>query len=886
MFGKLNKLKQAAKFAQKASKGFKTTRRNFLKGVGSLGLSAALPGGIKVLPAIKKVAPSYVPPWINAMTQTLGRVPVHGSNFNFTKLANGSSVAKLGSKVKKVYGGEAKETYFRVKPAASSVGEDTRLGIEGRTWDDIVVTEEPGQTSLTWKNKNYDHGNDQHIVIDHKNKETRFIDDNWHMEAGGEDIAKDDWVEYVMSTDKNKLAKEMGFYKADPKGVKERDIDEWSVSEMDNTYSDTFKEYVDSFSPSGNIFNTTKNAKLKLNKEVIKKEADALDWESQFRGGSMHGFNIGGAVNKLRTVGSLTKGLKPAKTVGNISKGQMKLPKPKGNDLRNVRTDLYEGPKGPFSITDESGARVLEREFETLDSAQLALKDLAKLRTQDSSTFKIFGARPAPVIDPLTKNKIHIGAKEIVQEDASRMPAMFWKSRENIAEANQNVMSGRQWLAYLKNKGVGDTELKDTSLGYHLLTNGNVKMSKMELLKEFDELAPQIDVKMLGLRDEKSTIKDAAKFINSVRKAPPIYMDSKSRRMVNDIYKTMKRIDIDRPTTTQMDIIKGVINKNFKSEFGIDQIIGKGFDSNIKMPFMAKKMALVFDDVLNQGGLKYKAAGKPKHAGDQTMSGGTNYQEMLFSYKPGKLRTNEPLFTEGHDFGGQKPQNMFVWVRFSDRTDEYGRKLLFVEEIQSDMHATARAKGTFSKGYSKRGDLYDPDSVEVEKIQNQLANIQGKIDDAGGLNVAKFRKDQAALIKKAEKLKPGGKRYKAGSKIPEGPLADSKDHGRFVLQYLLRAAKESGDYDGIALSSAKIKGSEKSGFYDKIMIPQMKKISKKSGAKFDETVIVDGEGMPYDEIPVLLLKDKKGIVPTLETSVYNEGGFVSGGLEPIVSSLT
>ena len=52
MFGKLNKLKQAAKFAQKASKGFKTTRRNFLKGVGSLGLSAALPGGIKVLPAI------------------------------------------------------------------------------------------------------------------------------------------------------------------------------------------------------------------------------------------------------------------------------------------------------------------------------------------------------------------------------------------------------------------------------------------------------------------------------------------------------------------------------------------------------------------------------------------------------------------------------------------------------------------------------------------------------------------------------------------------------------------------------------------------------------------------------------------------------------------
>ena len=883
MFGKLNKLKQAAKFAKQASKGFKTNRRNFLKGVGSLALSSALPGGVKVLSAIKKAAPSYVPPWVNGMTQTLGRVPLHGSNFNFTKLANGSSVAKLGSKVKKVYGGEAKETYFRVKPAASSVGEDTRLGIEGRAWDDIVLTEEPGQTSITWKNKDYDHGNDQHIVIDHKNKETRFIDDNWRMEAGGEDIVKDDWIEYPFTTNKKKLEKELGILKGDADDYL---VDYNTVDGMDNYYADTFKEYVDSFSPSGNIFNTTKNAKLKLNKEVIKKEDDALNWEEQFRGGSLHAFNIGGAVNKLKTVGSLTKGLKPAISVGNISKGQMKLAKPGQNDLSRVRTDLYEGPPGPYTLTDESGVRILDREFQTLEGAQLALKDLAKLRTQDASTFKIFGARPAPVIDPLTKQRMHIGATEIVTEDASRMPAMFWKSRETIAEANQNVMSGRQWLAYIKNRGVGDTELKDTSLGYHLLSNGDVKMTKNQLLKEFDELAPRIDVKMLGLRDVKSTIKDVAHFLDSVRTAPPIYMDSKSRRMVNNIYKTMKRIDINRPTNTQMEIIKGVVNKNFKAEFGIEEIIGKGFDPNIKMPFMAKKMALVFDDVMNQGGLKYKAAGKPKHAGDQTMSGGTNYQEMLFSYKPGKLRTSEPLFTEGHDFGGQKPENMFVWVRFSDRTDEYGRKLLFVEEIQSDMHQSARTKGTFSKGYSKRGDLYDPDSVEVQKIQNQLANIQGKIDDAGGLGVSKLRKEQESLVKKSEKLKPGGKRYKAGSDIPEGPLADSKDHGRFVLQYLLRAAKESGDYDGIALASSKVKGENKSGFYDKIMIPQMKKIAKKSGSKFDETVIVDGEGMPYDEIPVLLLKDKKGILPTLETSVYNEGGFVSGGLEPIVSPLT
>ena len=868
MFGKLNKLKQAAKFAQKASKGFPMNRRKFMQGVGSLALSTALPGGIKVLP--KGIASAGTvqtlsrAPWINSLAKTLDTAK------GITILDNGGTVKLIKNIPDKYH----TKKQFAIKTAD---GEEDIVNYTKRKDGDIHIEFDIRD----------DFHNNQHIYIDKKTKNTEIVDENYYM-TSPEDYAKDDPIIHEVLTSQKDIGKRYGLAKGDT--IDGEMIDRLAIPE-DGIYSTLFERHADTFSPSGNLFGTKESAQqFKKNQQTMKKNTEMRqmdNWESQFRGGSMHGYNIGGAINKLRTVGSLTKGLKPAKTVGNISKGQMKLPKPRGNDLSTVRTDIYEGPKGPFSIADERGVRILDRDFDKLEEAQKAVSELSTLRTQDPSTFRIFGPRPAAIVDPKTKLKTHLPAKEIVTEEESRrMPAMFWKSRENIAESNQNVMNGRQWLSYLKNKGVGDTELKDTSLGYHLLTNGNVKITKSQLLQEFDELAPQIDVKMLGLRDEKSTIKDAAKFLNQVRKSPPIYMDSKSRRMVNDIYKTMKRIDIDRPSNIQMDVIKGVINKNFKAEFGIDEIIGKGFDPNIKMPFMAKKMALVFDDVLNQGGLKYKAAGKPKHAGDQTMSGGTNYQEMLFSYKPGKLRTEEPLFTGGHDFGGQKPQNMFVWVRFSDRTDEYGRKLLFVEEIQSDMHQTARAKGTFSKGYNKRGDLYDPDSVEIEKIQNQLANIQGKIDEAGGLNIAKLRKDQATLIKKAEKFNPGGNRYKSGSNIPEGPLADSKDHGRFVLQYLLRAAKESGDYDGIALSSSKIKGSDKSGFYDKIMIPQMKKISKKSGAKFDETVIVDGEGMPYDEIPVLLLKDKKGIVPIIETSVYNEGGFVSGGLEPIVSSLT
>jgi hypothetical protein len=588
----------------------------------------------------------------------------------------------------------------------------------------------------------------------------------------------------------------------------------------------------------------------------------------------MNNGNIGGIVNKLKTVGSLTKGLKAAEPLGPISKGQMKL----------------AAPKGPYSIADESGARVLDKDFDTVEDAQKAVQELSSLRLSDPTKFKIFGARP-----PKTKEGVSYGAPEVKavsKQDEARMPSMFWKSREEIAEANQNVMTGKQWLAYLKNKGVGDTELKDTSLGFHLMSTPNAKIKKSELLLEFDEMAPKIEAKVLGWRDTKSLVKDGASFINSVKRYPPVYMDQKSRRIINDVFQVMQRMDTGRPTGPQMVRLKEVINKSFKNEFGIDEIIGKGLDPAKKMPFMAKKIALVFDDILNQKGIQYTTSGKPKHAGDQTLSGGQNYQEILFSYKPGVYRQGEKIFTEGHDFGAQSPDNMFVWVRFSDRNDEYGRKILFVEEIQSDMHQGARGKkNSPGKGYVPRKDLYDPDSQELSKIQTALAKIQDKVDEAAGINVGPLRAQQAKLIKESKKLKPGKKRYKEGSNTPEGPFADSKDYGRFIMQYLLRAAKESGDYDGVALASGKIKGSSKTGFYTNIMIPQMKKIAKKSGAKYDETIIVDGEGLPRDGIPVLLLKDKKGIIASTQKmesgiSAYNKGGLVRDAFEPIVTSLT
>jgi len=815
---------------KKASDATNVTRRGFLKGIGSLALSSALPGGAKMAEPLVKIATKDAtrksPPWIKAMVASLDNIEKPKKSLNRIN-ANQKLIKKTTDEFK-----TTKE--FEITTA------------DGNKDYVIYRNYKNGDKHIEFDIRD-DFHNNQHIYIDGKNGTTEIVDENYYM-TSPDDFAKDDPIIYDVTTptQMQELERKLGVMRGDVDG---RMLDFASTPE-DGDYSYLFERYIDTYSPSGNIFNTRQSADIAeanrqkdLQLKRRKAEDEEIDFENQFRGGTLHGYNIGGIVNKLKSVGSLTKGLEAARPLGPISKGQAKLPP----------------PEKPFTALDEAGLPV--KDFKTADEAQEFTKGQPGMSTG------------------------------VAQSEEVRLPAMFWKSREEIAEAKQNIMTGSQWLNYLKKRGVGDTELKDTSLGFHLSMNAGKKINKTDLLEEYEEFAPQIQAKILGWRDSKRLVKDTAGFVQDTLRNPPVYMDIGSRKILRNVYQTMTKMDLQNPTGPQMVRLKEIINKGFKDEFGIDEIIGKGLDPAKQLPFMAKKTALVFDDLLNQKGIQYNAQGKPMHAGDQTLSGGRNYQEVLFSYKPGKYRENEPIYKQGHDFGGQRPDNMFVWVRFSDRTDEYGRKLLFVEEIQSDMHAGARSKGSYDKGYAPRSDSFDPDTQKLTGIQKSLEALQKKIDDKGGVNLGNLRAQQQKLIDQSKQLKPGGNKYKSRSDIPEGPFADSKDHGRFIMQYLLRAAKESGDYDGIAIASADIKGKEKTGFYKNIMIPQMKKISKKTGAKYDETVIVDAKGNPRDSIPVLLLKDKKGIIQSTSKmdqgiSAYKDGGLVRSSFQPIVSSLT
>ena len=258
------------------------SRRKFLKGMGATGASLVIPkSALKIAPAaIKKGALNFAPPWVNGMLSSLKNVKDLGALSQRRSVMGGgmsvgndAQIINLGSKNIKVYKDQkGTVTYFKIKPRDEKVADDIAKSKGEKPegyWDDVELREEPGQKTITFKNKEYD-GNDQHIVIDMKNKETRFVDDNWSMEAGGGDIVKDDWVEWAITPNRSKTAKSL------KKTVDEIDdaiLDGQSVNDMDDHYADMFRSYVDSFSPSGNIFGTAERMVKKITKrDALRKE--------------------------------------------------------------------------------------------------------------------------------------------------------------------------------------------------------------------------------------------------------------------------------------------------------------------------------------------------------------------------------------------------------------------------------------------------------------------------------------------------------------------------------------------------------------------------------------------------------------------------------------
>jgi len=168
--------------------------------------------------------------------------------------------------------------------------------------------------------------------------------------------------------------------------------------------------------------------------------------------------------------------------------------------------------------------------------------------------------------------------------------------------------------------------------------------------------------------------------------------------------------------------------------------------------------------------------GRQTHHEDYTLPGGENYREIL-------LHTPMPegggFLGVPHHFGGTP--NILASIRVKDRTTPEGKKMLHLEEIQSDWHQHGREEG------------YRPATSEddVRKAYNAQPHNAVPFDEL-------LPADKAYEIQQYEKSQKG---------VPYGPHA--KDWHELALKAMIQHAAENG-YDQIAITP----GAEQAKRYD------------------------------------------------------------------------
>ena len=1113
------------------------SRRSFLKGAGALAVSTALPMRTvtKMLPKVaEQAATRFAPPWVKSMISVLESMPPSSALKGHT-LPNGTLIRSTG-RATDDYRGKKQE--FEV---TNSDGYKVPLNL---------FKEKDGNIHVEFDVRD-EFKNNQHIYMDKKTGQVEIVDENFYM-TGPEDYAKDDPISWDVTTPSQMkdFEKKAGIMTGDGDDY----LKDYMSTPEDGSYSDLFESFIDSFSPSGNIFHTKANALKEKVKKIteknntkkiteknnIKKEISELDWESQFRGGNMHGYNHGGLANAKDKVGmffnppkyeelaaqannwlalqgndqweglskdqsrhpkllsfdnpesgirasiislasraartnnspkislnqiffgespwaedqgSYRKYFKdlniPTNTIYDMSNREsvsslinimsememgnedyhsidperrnhivnqgidqayerlnspdynyystfkdkfnngglarrpealppLRGPDPMGDALNKARNNpgeyigsnfirsmakggllkkipkvlgnlsnykakiqgevdqMYRAPKGPYGIMDENGSRVLPSEFGTIEEAKGALDELAGLRTQDASTFRIFGARPpkdaegvskaAPIVD------IGMVGKKLPPEESG---AMFWNSREKIINAPSEAMQGHQWLDFMKRGKHGilnprglpiikDQELNDTSLAPYLSQMGKQIISKEKLVKEFDEMAPTFDVTVLGKETGSEMFRNVAKKLQRI--------DTQAYRnpQIKGFFDYMK--DVIEPlqggTKEEKVLIGNKINQMIERNFGIKNALEDGLPQ--RFPFEVKQIIQQLSAGLGKRASGFdKYTGQPVHEGTQTLGGGDNYREFLFTHKPGKLRSAEPGYKYAHDFNLTPSQREggVVHTRVSDRTDQFGRRILHIEEIQSDMHqkinmaqrALKKQNAEFEKqgvtpeqAYEKMGTRQKEDyrdmvkqskyaprqdlklEKEINANEQQMRLLQAKIEDlvtkpqnkSTQTRLVRLNKERAKIRKILEDEKTKLAESTNTSGIPEGPLRKTEDYNEFVIKYLLRVAEEGG-YDGLSISTPAIKnlnirpgGRDFIGnltSYGPVANGAMKKAAKKSNAKLMKTSIVDDNKRGW-EIPMILIKGDNVAKETIKkgTPLYKKGGSVKG----------
>lgn len=416
------------------------------------------------------------------------------------------------------------------------------------------------------------------------------------------------------------------------------------------------------------------------------------------------------------------------------------------------------------------------------------------------------------------KNKIQYADRDLA-------PTFYSQMGKVIGDIKQAKIGADSVVNYLKGKGVKNEEIKWS--GVETFLEGKKSVSKAEL-QEF--------VAGSMLRIEENTFgKDTFK----------------------DFYEAMS-------DASNVHITRQQFAKNIQESDGgynkIAQLLEWTSVSEEKKQDVLAKYKIAIENFGN---------GEVAKWGDYKLDGGSNYREIVFKM-PNSSYTNYAM--EAH--WGKDTKGVLAHARIQD-FDVNGKKMLFIEEIQSDWHNMGHKVGYKS----------DVTSNEVEKlkeIESQISAVEDEMDAvekerdaflerywAENLSELEYNRESKKwqereydLRQKQQDLYRERNEYKVkvDNAAPDAPFKDN--YHEYVLKRLIRMAAEQG-YDLIGWTTADIQSQRWSdeyakGYrieYDQDIPKFLNKYGKKWGATVGKIDIQTKKLSMEEEMDNALLED-------------------------------
>lgn len=189
--------------------------------------------------------------------------------------------------------------------------------------------------------------------------------------------------------------------------------------------------------------------------------------------------------------------------------------------------------------------------------------------------------------------------------------------------------------------------------------------------------------------------------------------------------------------------------------------------------------------------------------------------------------------------------NILAHVRFNERTDADGKRVLFLEEIQSDWHQEGRKRGYAGNPVAARFDSRE----KAEKAN-------GRADGEGVVQVG----DQWSFIPRQS------------YRVPDAPLKGTDEWSMLAFKRMVRHAAENG-FDRIAWTT----GDQQNARYDLSKQVDSIEYAPVRDGTYNLAVYKDGRnvlnrnGITIDEVESLVGKDVATKIQSGEASGYNPG---------------